>query len=153
MIGKKILKKSILLKNYNFKKINLPINQDFWKPMTNHAKKLIGLPENKKIILIGSDNLNSIRKNNYLIEDILKHAKERNLHLVIFSNVNKIKILDNFEKTIFKSVKTNSIDLKMIYSASDVYLAPSIQELFGQTVLEASCCNLPTVCFGKYWYK
>ena len=144
----KNIKKSILLKNYNFKKINLPLNQDFWKPIDkSYAKKLIGLPENKKIILIGSDNLNSIRKGNYLIEDILKHAKERNLHLVIFSNVNKIKILDNFEKTIFKSVKTNSIDLKMIYSASDVYLAPSIQESFGQTVLEASCCNLPTVCF------
>ena len=74
----KNIKKSILLKNYNFKKINLPINQDFWKPIDkSYAKKLIGLPENKKIILIGSDNLNSIRKGNYLIEDILKHAKKK----------------------------------------------------------------------------
>lgn len=146
----KNIKKSILLKNYNFKKINLPINQNFWKPIDKlYARKLIGLPENKKIILIGSDNLNSIRKGNYLIENILKHVKEKNLHLLIFSNVNKTKILDNFEKTIFNSVKTDSIDLKMLYSASDVYLAPSLQESFGQTVLEASCCNLQTVCFNN----
>ena len=26
-------------------------------------------------------------------------------------------------------------------------VAPSIQESFGQTALEAACCGLPTVCF------
>ena len=40
-------------------------------------------------------------------------------------------------------------DLKLIYSAADLFLAPSIQESFGQTILEASCCNTPSVSFAN----
>ena len=41
----------------------------------------------------------------------------------------------------------NSLDLKILYSACDLFLAPSIQESFGQTVLEAASCCLPSICF------
>ena len=37
--------------------------------------------------------------------------------------------------------------LRLLYSAADVFIAPSRQEAFGKTVAEALSCNTPAVCF------
>jgi len=38
--------------------------------------------------------------------------------------------------------------LAKIYSAADVMVVPSIQEVFGQTATEALACGTPVVAFG-----
>ena len=41
------------------------------------------------------------------------------------------------------------ISLRLIYSASDLLIAPSRIEAFGQIVLEAGACELPCVTFDS----
>ena len=62
------LKKSYLLKNHQIQKIPLPIDFNFWKRFDKKlSRKLLNLPQDKKIILIGSENLSHKRKgSNYL---------------------------------------------------------------------------------------
>lgn len=38
--------------------------------------------------------------------------------------------------------------LRMAYRAADVFVMPSVQESFGQTVVEAMACGIPVVAFG-----
>jgi glycosyltransferase involved in cell wall biosynthesis len=42
---------------------------------------------------------------------------------------------------------SNEADMQMAYSAADVLVAPSIQEVFGQTASEAHACACPAVAF------
>ena len=139
-------------KNYNFKihKIKLPLDFNFWKPIEkNYARKILGLKENLKIILIGSADLNKKRKGYLDLNKILRQRSElNNLKDLVLLSFGKSELEFKQKYINFKNISPNSHDLKLIYSASDVYLAPSLQESFGQTALEALSCLTPVVCFN-----
>jgi len=75
-------------------------------------------------------------------------------------NKNDLVISDLFLLRVEKNWKTNfeilninqtfngqSDKLKLYYSASDILLAPSILEAFGQVAIEASSCGKPSIGF------
>ena len=142
-------KKSYLLKNHETRKIKLPLDFDFWKPFNKKlARELLNIPHDKKVLLIGSQNLGHIRKGFYLIDKIFKNIKNKNIMILSFgSNNNSLKNMSSTKNISLKEIKPNTSDLKIAYSASDLFIAPSIQESFGQTVLEAASCCLPSICF------
>jgi len=145
-------KNSYLFKNFLIEKIQYPIDECFWKPIDkDYSRKELNLPLNKKIVLIGSEKIDSKRKGYFLIKDIIEKLDIENLSFVFFGNIKEQNKLKNseFEINYIKSVNPNSYDLKLIYSAADLFIAPSLQESFGQTILEASCCNTPSVCFAN----
>lgn len=39
--------------------------------------------------------------------------------------------------------------MRAVYSAADLFIAPSIQEAFGKTSVESQMCGTPVVCFGQ----
>ncbi len=144
------VKKSQLLKDKKFVKIPLPLNFNFWKPLDKKvSRKNLNLPLNKKIILIGAENLDYKRKGLNLMKNIFPALIRNNFYLVAFGRITKdfFKEIDNSHFISFNEIKSNTLDLKTLYSASDLFIAPSIQESFGQTVLEAASCCLPSICF------
>jgi glycosyltransferase involved in cell wall biosynthesis len=141
-------KKSILFKNAKVDKIGYPLDFNFWKPINKMiSRKILNIPENKNVILIGSENLNSKRKGYKKIMKILESKKDINNPLILTFGENKIE--SNIENINFKNIKPNSYDLKLLYSCADVYLSPSLQESFGQTSLESISCLTPVVCFDS----
>lgn len=42
----------------------------------------------------------------------------------------------------------DDVTLRVLYSAADVMVVPSLQEAFGQTASEAMACGTPVVAFG-----
>ena len=143
------LKKSYLLKNHQIQKIPLPIDFNFWKRFDKKlSRKLLNLPQDKKIILIGSENLSHKRKGSNYLNQIFKSLDSKEILILSFGNNNQtFQNLDLTNHVSLKEIKSDTSDLKIAYSASDLFIAPSIQESFGQTVLEASSCCLPSVCF------
>ena len=145
-------KESYLFKNFLIKKIQIPIDISFWKPLDKeYSKKELNLPLNKKNILIGSEKVDSVRKGYHLLKDIIEKLDIKDVSFIFFGKIeekNKLNIPE-YEVNFLDSVNQNSYDLKLIYSAADLFLAPSIQESFGQTILEASCCNTPSVSFAN----
>ena len=142
-------KKSFLLKDKKLYKIPYPINFNFWRPIKKSiARNILNIPENKKLILIGSERIDLERKGYNLIDSILNIVDNNNTLLIVFGrNSKKLEKINKFNKIYFDEISPNSQDLKILYSACDLFLAPSIQESFGQTVLEAASCCLPSICF------
>ena len=141
-------KKSLLFKNTNVKKIGLPLDFDFWKPINKSiSRNILNISESENVILIGSENINSKRKGYKNLVRLLESKKDINNLLILTFGENKIEI--NIKNINFKNIKPNSYDLKLLYSCADVYLSPSLQEAFGQTSLEAISCLTPVVCFGS----
>ena len=66
--------------------------------------------------------------------------------LVIFGE--KPKNLDQLKiKSIYLGKFYDKNTIKMIYSAADLIIMPSILEVFGQVALEGASCSLPSVIF------
>ena len=142
------IKKSKLFANNNVEKIFFPIDFNEWRPYNKiTSRNFLNLPLDKKIIVCGSENLDIPRKGFNLLMNATKNSNFREDVLIIFFGDNKKTIPEGIEYKHFGKIDNNSLDMKFIYSASDLMVAPSIQESFGLTVLEASCCGLPSVCF------
>ena len=79
---------------------------------------------------------NSIQnKDNFLLLNVGKNKFDK------FNNHNIININETFNGSFDK--------LKLFYSASDILLAPSVLEAFGQVVIEAASCGTPSVGFDN----
>jgi len=141
------VKNSKIFKNNLIEKIYYPIDFDEWRQYDKQtSRKSLNLPLDKKIIVCGSENIDIPRKGfDRLINDIKNANFDKDILILFFGEKKKINLEDINHKYLGK-INNESLDMKFIYSASDLMVAPSIQESFGQTVLEAACCGLPSVC-------
>ena len=42
---------------------------------------------------------------------------------------------------------SDTLSLRLLYAAADVFVAPSLMDAFGKTLAEAMACGTPVVCF------
>jgi glycosyltransferase involved in cell wall biosynthesis len=142
-------KQSQLLRNKRIMNIPNPLNTEIYKPVNkNLAKELLGIAANQKIILFGALNISQPRKGYKLLSEALTYIRIPNISFAFFgSSVEEnIKCSNNSVLNIGKL--NDDISLRIIYSAADVMIVPSLQEAFGQTATEAMACGTPVVAFG-----
>ena len=138
--------KSKLLKN---KKINVIYNGIEDKKFYP-AKKQNKFSKNKKIILFGSQYINSEYKGFKYFLNSLKYLDLNKYYLITFGNIFNISEIQKsgIEFKNFGFIKDEK-KLRKIYSLADVYIASSVQEAFGKTIVESLFCGTPVVCFKK----
>ncbi len=144
-------KKSEVLKEYDIKKIYNNINlQEFDLMEKNIAKTILEVSTKKQIILYGAQNPQSKRKGWDIFVDTLKKLDKEKYFLLIFGNFWSQKVLDNIgiEYKNLGFINDNK-KLNAAYSASDFFIASSIQEAFGKTWAEALACGTPVLCFDN----
>jgi len=137
--------KSRLLDSKKIEYIPNTIDHFFFRKINYNPKIGKKLPSNKKIILFGATRaIDDKRKGlDYLLK-ALKLINNNKIILVIYGSDQKI----NNDKRIINYGKIkNDKTLINLLSAADLFVAPSIQEAFGLTVLEALSCSLPVVAF------
>lgn len=151
-------KQSIIFKNNPIYTIPNPIDSKKWKPIEmNAARKKLGIPINKKIILFGAlKAINDERKGANLLFDALKklnleinNSLRKKILIFVFGDDIKNNKLDLGFPLKFTGHINNDRILNLIYSAANVFVNPSIQESFGQTATEANCCGTPVVAFNS----
>ncbi|EMK6668400.1 glycosyltransferase [Vibrio fluvialis] len=140
---------SSIFKNSKIKYIGNVIDTELFKPIEkNIAKEVLGVKD-KKVISIGAQKIDDFYKgmNEFLLA-INEIKNKKDLHILFFGNFNS-SIFDSLgvEYTSFGFVN-DSLTLQLIYSASDVFVAPSKMEAFGKTIGEAMACNTPVVAFN-----
>ncbi|SDS96760.1 Glycosyltransferase involved in cell wall bisynthesis [Halopseudomonas xinjiangensis] len=111
------------------------------------ARKMLGIETGKKIVLAGSTNARDPYKGFGKYLESLEFLDPEQYHLCFFGKLEQ-SIIDRlgFDYTSFGFLH-DSISLRLLYSAADVFVAPSLMEAFGKTLAEAMGCGTPVVCF------
>ena len=81
-----------------------------------------------------------------MVSAINKYLDKSKFILYVIGDKPKLFDSVQIEKKFFGNIKSDKI-LKKIYSASDIFVLPSIAESFGQVFIEAGSIGLPCICF------
>ncbi|GHW58297.1 glycosyltransferase [Vibrio cholerae] len=126
-----------------------PINTHVFSPFTKtQARALFNLPQDKKLIAFGAMSATSdINKGFKQLEDALS-VLSQDYELVVFGS-SEPQFPPNFKQTAhYLGHLHDDVSLRVLYSAADVMVVPSLQEAFGQTASESMSCGTPVVAFG-----
>ncbi len=141
--------RSFLFKNFDIRKISNNINSNDFSPINKQvAREILGIKTNKKIILVGAQNLNNFYKGFDKFLKAIQTLKKSKYFICFFGSLDK-KVVRNlgFEHKSFGFLY-DIFSLRLVYSASDVFVAPSLMDAFGKTLAEAMSCKIPVVCFN-----
>jgi len=157
---KKQISCSSVFKGNDIVKIMLGVDHNIFKQGDKKtARKELGIPHDKKIILFGCFNLNDKRKGGgYLVEsfrylhniiNINYQDLKNNVMLVTFGNSKAIKLPTDIS---FKSLHLGQIDddqvLAKALQTADVFVSPSIDDFGPRIVIEAFSCEIPVVSYN-----
>ncbi|MDH3217120.1 MAG: glycosyltransferase, partial [Candidatus Krumholzibacteria bacterium] len=142
---------SALFKDRRIEVIPSAVDTENYKPIDRTtARRVLGLPQDKKIALFVAWR-NHVHKGFHLLVPALKSLAESGwkgkLELVVLGFPRPADLPDTGIETRFLGRLDDTISKSIVYSAADVFVAPSTQDNFANTVLEAIACGTPTVAF------
>lgn len=121
--------------------------EDFFSVKKDVARKILNFNTKKKIILVGSGNNSDFYKGFELFRRAIRTLNPNEYFLVFFGKLDSNLVREmGFEFLNFGFLH-DVVSLRLLYSAADVFVAPSLYEAFGKTIAEAMACRTPTVCF------
>lgn len=138
------LVKESYLSEYKVEVINNGIDLDVFKPTESDFRERYGLQD--KFIVLGVASVWGRRKGlNYLID--LSEKLDDNYKVVVVGVTEKQK--ENLPKNIIGITKTHNVkELVEIYSSSDVFFNPTVEDNFPTTNLEALACGTSVITFN-----
>lgn len=141
---------SSLLHRYRIINLPNPIDINRYQPFDKKtSKKFLNLSSETKVILFGAMNSTSdINKGFSELSDTIEKLQYDDVELIIFgskkpNNPPKFKY-----KTHYFGVLHDDISLRILYSAADVMVVPSLQENLSNTIMESLACSTPVVAFN-----
>ena len=145
-------KKSSLFKGRHIKIIHNGLDLNLFKPVDKtYVRRIWGLPDNKNLILFGAMNATSdYRKGFDLICEALKRLSDKwsgKAELIIFGSSEPKNPPDFGLPVHYLGRLHDEISIALLYSAVDVFVAPSEQENLPNTVMEALACGTPVTAF------
>jgi glycosyltransferase involved in cell wall biosynthesis len=142
---------SALMRNWSVAVIPNPIDVNQWTPIDKKiAREKLGLPQDVPLILFGAiGGAADPRKGFDLLQEALQKLSGtiHGLELVVFGQAAPIQPVDLGFPVHYLGHLASEVDMQMAYSAADTLIAPSRQEVFGQTASEAHACGCPAVAF------
>jgi glycosyltransferase involved in cell wall biosynthesis len=148
------VRKSPLLQHYPLKIIPNGLDPKQYHPVDQAiAKDLLGLPSDKIIILFGAMQATSDRRKGFpILQEALTQLSQTEwqdkLQILIFGASEPENAPDFGLPTQYLGQLHDHLSLRLVYSAADVFLAPSLEDNLPNTVLEALTCGTPCVAFN-----
>lgn len=134
---------SNLLKNQPVNVIHHGVDTSVFRPYDkSSAREMLGIPQDKKMILVGAQSLSNPRKGTALLMDVFKDITDEDILFYGFgSNENSDTKISSLG-----FIKDETL-LAKIYSAADLFVMSSIEEAFGQVFIESLACGTAVVSF------
>ncbi len=112
------------------------------------AKSILNLDSNKKLILFGALSATSdLNKGFKELFEALNQLSCPDIQIAVFGSARpENEPLMKYKINYFGRLH-DSVSLKVLYSAADVMVVPSLMEAFGQTASESMSCGTPVVAF------
>lgn len=144
----KEISESLLFRNQPVNTIFNNIDCSAFSPIEKQrARNILKIETTKKIVLAGAINTSDPYKGFQLFLEALESLDPNMYYICVFgkSIPHLFKHLD-FEVN-FLGYLSSSYEMQLAYSCADVFVAPSVQEAFGKTIVESMSCGTPVVCF------
>ena len=138
------------------KVLNIPnaIDTDYFAPFDKSAaRKKMGLPEKRKLILFGSQRITDERKGfRYLVEacdSLMKTNPDlaRQLTVVVVGANSEDVAASVPLEVVPVAYVSDERSMISLYNAVDLYVTPSLQDNLPNTIMEAMSCGTPCVGF------
>ncbi len=141
------VQRSSLCANFPVSHIPFGVDCDVFRPLDQLAcRRALGIDVDAKVLLFVSDSLANGRKGlSHLLAALSQLTDVPNLVLLCVGQ--NMPPVSAAVPAVHLGSITNERLLAVAYNAADLFVAPSIQEAFGQTVLEAQACGIPVVGF------
>ncbi len=146
-------KASSLFKDLRIEVIPYGIDTQKFKPFAQHiARELLNLPQDKQLILFGAFSATEQkRKGFHFLLPALTSLSQAGwcdrIELAVFGASQPKKPIDLGFKTHYLGRLRDDLLISLLYTAADVFVAPSTQDNLPNTVMEALACGTPCVTF------
>ncbi len=142
--------RSALFKDHRVVNLPNPIDTELFKPVDKDlARELLDLPQNKNIVLFGAMNATGDpRKGFPELSQALSMLQSPDIELVIFGSRKPLSPSDLGFPTHYLGHLSDDLTLKILYSAADVMVVPSLQENLSNAIMESLACGTPVVGFN-----
>jgi glycosyltransferase involved in cell wall biosynthesis len=147
-------KSSALFENLAIEVIPNCLDTALFRPSDKtDARKALSLPADKKLVLFGAMNATTdTRKGFHFLKESLKILLDggnlQETELVLFGESELSGQFNPGTKIHFLGKIPDAASLPLLYSAADVFIAPSVQENLSNTVMESLACGTPVVAFN-----
>lgn len=145
---------SSLLERFRIEVIPNGLDLERFKPIDKSlARQIIGLPQDKKIILFGAMSSTSDKNKGFhllqpALQKLVAKGWKENVELLVFGSTEPANAPDFGLRTHYLGRLHDDTSIALLYSAADLFVAPSIQENLPNTVMEAMACGTPCVAFN-----
>jgi glycosyltransferase involved in cell wall biosynthesis len=146
-------KESSLLHRFRVEVIPNGLELKTFKPIDKRvARDLLALPQGKNLILFGSNTNSEPRKGFQYFKPAVKKLSTtplgQNTEVVVFGATEPPDPPDLGLPVRYMGRYQDDLSIAVIYSAGDIFVAPSMEENLPYTVMEASACATPSVAFN-----
>lgn len=126
-----------------------PLDTQIYAPFSKiKARELLKLPQDKKIILFGAINATEdINKGFAHLYQAMHMLNTTDVELVVFGSSKPIQALEFKQAVHYLGHLHDDISLRILYSAADVMVVPSLQENLSNAIMESLACGTPVVGF------
>ncbi len=143
-----LISKTDYLGNRPVIKIYNCVDYNIFKPYDKNLCRIeLNLPANKTILLFIAEYIYDERKGFPVLLQSIKEMGKNNIIICAVGNYDTNSISEQREDVIYLGKISDSTMLSKLISASDFLVAPSYDESFGLTPIEAMACGTPVVAF------
>lgn len=127
-----------------------PLSEEVYYPMEKEsARRMLAITSEKKLVVFGAlKSTSSPYKGFSYLKEALQCLDRKQCEIVVFGNDDEDTTLFPGGKVHYLGVIHSEERLRAVYSAADVFVAPSLQDNYPSTVLEALACGTPVVAFS-----
>ncbi len=144
--------RSVLTRGHRVVSIPNAINTDVFQPQDMaEARRTLGLPQDLRLLLFGSQRITDERKGFALLAESCRILRREHpglrLGIVVVGGASET-VKNAVPYDVFPvSYVSKELDLARIYNAVDAYVTPSLQDNLPNTIVEALACGTPCVGF------
>ncbi len=132
---------------FDIETIPYGLEQDVFRPRNrSNVRDLFGIPDDAFVLLCVAESLTQPRKGFRYVHDAIQDCVTvPNLYLLAIGG-GEAELPAGVSGRVLPSTCDDRL-LSFVYSAADVFVIPSLQDNFPNTVLEAIACGVPVIGF------